>query len=89
MDTPYFLIRHKVADFDHWEAIYAQHAVARLEAGFHELRRFRNMENPNEVIILFEVEDIDKAKAFMASDEVREKMQAAKVLDTPDAYFLT
>jgi len=46
------------------------------------------MENPNEVILLFSVEDFDKAKAFAASDELRQAMQKAGVSDKPDIYFL-
>ena len=48
----------------------------------------RNTENPNEVILLFSVEDPDKAKAFAASDDLRQAMQKAGVSDKPDVYFL-
>jgi hypothetical protein len=48
----------------------------------------RNNDNPNEVILLFSAEDLDKAKAFVASDDVRQTMQRAGVSDKPDIYFL-
>jgi hypothetical protein len=48
----------------------------------------RNTENPNEVIILFEAEDLQKAKEFGASSDLRERMQEAGVVDKPDIYFL-
>jgi hypothetical protein len=34
------------------------------------------------------VEDPDKAKAFAASDDLRQAMQKAGVSDKPDVYFL-
>ena len=49
---------------------------------------FRNADDPNEVLLLFSVEDVDKAKAFSASDDLRQAMEKAGVNDKPDIYFL-
>ena len=84
----HILIRHKVADFAKWKPAYDAHASARQIAGLKELRLLRNTENPNEVILLFSVEDPDKAKAFAASDDLRQAMQKAGLSDKPDVYFL-
>ena len=46
------------------------------------------MDNPNEVFLLFEVKDVEKAKEFGASANLREVMQDAGVVDKPDLYFL-
>jgi hypothetical protein len=43
----------------------------------------------NEVILLFEAEDLRKAKEFNASSELHERMQKAGVVDPPDIYFLS
>jgi hypothetical protein len=53
-----------------------------------EVHLLRNIENPNEVILLFSVEDPDKAKAFAASDDLCQAMQKAGVSDRPDVYLL-
>jgi hypothetical protein len=37
---------------------------------------------------LFEVKDIDRARAFAASPELKTKMQEVGVVDKPDIYFL-
>ena len=84
----HMLIRHKVADFAKWKPAYDAHASARQSAGLKELHLLRNTENPNEVILLFSAEDADKAKAFAASDDLRQAMQKAGVSDKPDVYFL-
>ena len=84
----HMLIRHKVADFGKWKPVYDAHASARQNAGLKELQLLRNTENPNEVILLFSVEDPEKAKAFAASDDLRQAMQKAGVSDKPDVYFL-
>ena len=47
----------------------------------------RNTDDPNEVVILFEAKDIQKAKEFAGSADLREAMQNAGVVDKPDIYF--
>ncbi len=84
----HMLVRHKVSDFAKWKPVYDEHASARQNAGLRELHLLRNTENPNEVILLFSVEDPEKAKAFAASDDLRQAMQKAGVSDKPDVYFL-
>jgi hypothetical protein len=85
---PYLLARHKVADFSKWKPAYDSHLSARQKAGLKEEHLMRNTENPNEVIVLFEAEDLKRAKEFAASSDLREAMQKAGVVDKPDIYFL-
>jgi hypothetical protein len=82
------LIRHKVADFGKWKPVYDAHLSARQKAGLEEEHLFRNADDPNEVLLLFSAEDIDKAKEFNASDDLRRAMEKAGVSDKPDVYFL-
>ena len=84
----YGLVRHKVADFSKWKPVYDDHLPARQKAGLTEKYLLRNIDNPNEVILLFEGEDLQKAREFVASADLREKMQASGVIDKPDIYFL-
>ena len=84
----HMLLRHKVADFAKWKPIYDAHLSARQKAELKEEHLFRNADDPNEVLLLFSVEDVDKAKAFTASDDLRQAMQNAGVRDKPDVYFL-
>ena len=85
---PYILIRHKVADFSKWKPAYEDHLSARQGAGLKELHLLRNVDDPHEVIIFLEAEDLQRAKDFAASADLREKMQATGVMDRPDIYFL-
>ena len=84
----HMLIRHKVADFAKWKPVYKAHLSARQKAGLKEEHLFRNADDPNEVMLLFSVEDVDKAKAFTGSDDLRQAMENAGVSDKPDFYFL-
>jgi len=83
------LIRHKVSDFQKWKVSYDNHAPAREEAGFKELHLLRNADDLNEVVMMFEVADTQKAREFVNSTDLKEAMQKSGVVDQPDIYFLT
>ncbi len=61
---PYMLVRHKVEDYDRWKPIFDEHGAVREESGSKGGRLFRNADDPNETIILFEWDDLDKACQF-------------------------
>ena len=86
---PLVVIRHKVNDYAVWKKAYDNHAGARAEAGYSKGRVTRSADDPNEVVLLFEVTDLAKAKAFGASAELKSAMQGAGVADEPDLYFLS
>lgn len=86
--TRYLLIRHKVKDFTAWKQGYDAHLPKRTEAGLAEKYLLRADSDPNEVFLLFEVQDLSRAKAFSESADLRERMQKLGVVDKPDIYFL-
>ncbi|HYA86693.1 MAG TPA: cyclase [Nitrospirota bacterium] len=86
--TTYILVRHKVRDYSVWKRGYDAHLPKRLEAGLTEKYLFRGANETNEVIILFEAKDLDRAKAFSESLDLRQAMEKAGVIDKPDIYFL-
>ena len=86
--TPQILIRHKVSDYEAWKRVFEDHSVTRASHGSLGGRLFRNADDSSEVVMLLEVEDLDRAREFVASDDLREKMAEAGVSDQPDVYFL-
>jgi hypothetical protein len=86
--STFMLVRHKVKDFKTWKVGYDAHQPKRQEAGLTEMHVLRSSDDPNEVVLLFEAQDLARAKAFAASTDLREKMQEVGVMDRPDIYFL-
>ena len=84
----FLLIRHKVRDFSEWKRGYDAHLPKRTEAGLAEKHLLRSASDPNEVVLLFEAKDQNRAKAFAESADLRETMQKVGVVDKPDVYFL-
>ena len=85
----HILIRSKVADFGKWKPLYQDHRSAREAAGLKELHLWRNEGDPTEVIVLFQTSDLAKAKEFIGSSDLKERMQAAGVQGAPDILFLS
>jgi hypothetical protein len=84
----YMLIRHKVRNFSEWKRGYDAHLSKRVEAGLTEKHLLRRAQEPNEVILLFEAKDLNRAKTFAESADLRKTMQRVGVVDKPDIYFL-
>lgn len=84
----YMLVRHKVRDFMEWKRGYDTHHPKRKEAGLTEKYLLRGINDSNEVIILFEAGDLNQARAFAESADLRETMEKFGVVDKPDIFFL-
>ncbi len=84
----YMLVRHKVRDFAEWKPGYDNDLPTRNAAGLAEKYLLHSDKDPNEVVVLFEASDLGKAHAFADSEDLKNTMQHAGVIDKPDIYFL-
>jgi hypothetical protein len=66
---PYLLVRHKVKDYAKWKPVFDEHGTVRKASDFKGHHLFNNADDPNELVILFEVEDLEKARIYLL-DEV-------------------
>jgi hypothetical protein len=85
---PYLLVRHKVADYERWKLAFDAHSVTRQANGSRGGQLFRDAADPNELVVLLEWDVLENARQFAQSEELREVMQRAGVVDRPDIYFL-
>ena len=85
----YIFIRHKVQDFGKWKQAYDGHQPVREAAGLKDLYVWHNVDNANEISLLFEASDMAKPKEFAESADLKEKMTDAGVIAPPDIIFLT
>ena len=83
----YVIVKHKVADYARWKLIFDADGANRQAGGCKGGQLFRSADDPNEVVMLFEW-DLEQARQFSQSEELRAKMQEAGVLGPPDFYFL-
>lgn len=85
---PALLIRHHVADYPTWKAVFDDLDLTRQANGSQGGRLFQDAADPNEVLVLLEWDDLERARLFADSDDLREAMARAGVTDGPDIWFL-
>jgi len=85
----YLLVRHKVREFHEWKKVFDRHKEAQRHSGLRIEKVMRNLYEPNEVFLFFEVTDLAKARGFVFSPEVPNSQSESGVVDKPDIYFLT
>ena len=84
----YLICRNRVADFDAWKKVFDSHAAAQRDAGLHVKHLWRSIDNIQDVIMLFEVHDLTKARAFVTSPKVPDAKRQSGVIGEPEMYFV-
>jgi hypothetical protein len=77
---PHVLLQHTVADYAEFKSIFDADGPHRRRRGSKGARLFRTAEDPNVLFMLFEWDDLEKARNFAASYELQEAMKWASVV---------
>jgi hypothetical protein len=83
------LVHHEVADYTAWKAVFDAALDWRHKNGERSCRMFHGAGNPNDLTILFEWESLERARSFMASDDLKARMAKAGVKGQPRVEYLT
>ncbi len=82
------LIRHRVDDFASWKAIFDGRRDKRRASGERGYRLYQVEGDPNNVVAIFEWDEMENAHAFFESSELRDAMERAGVAETPEIHFM-
>jgi hypothetical protein len=82
------IVRHQVADYAKWRPVYDGNEDKRQAAGLTNGRIFQVDGNPNEIVILLDAADLEKAKTFASSEALKAGMMEAGVTGKPEILFL-
>jgi heme-degrading monooxygenase HmoA len=85
---PYLLVRQTVRDYEQWKSAFDAHGLTRQANGSRGGQLFRNASDPNEVIVLLEWDALENAREFAQSEEWRQEMQRAAVVEHSTICFL-
>ncbi|MBL8613091.1 MAG: hypothetical protein JNL38_37470 [Myxococcales bacterium] len=82
-------VRHRVADFDAWKRGFDARAGARAKGGVvgHAIARVKD--DPADVIVLLQADDMDALRRFTTSDELRRAMTSLGVRGEPRITLAT
>ena len=78
---PHVLVRQRFESFDRWKAVFDRLRPVRAVATCRSTTVFRNREDAHEVVVLFEFEDLARAREHMGSAELRAAWRDAGVTD--------
>jgi hypothetical protein len=81
------IVTHKVKDWDAWKKSFDSHKQARLDAGITDRAISYSIGDTHTVTVAFVINDMQKAEAFMASKDLKDKMAEAGVVGPPDIFF--
>ena len=73
----YVLTQLKVDNYKTWKTFYDKRSDTRKESGAKEAQLFRNSDDENDVLILFNWNNKDNAKEYMESETVRNYLKNA------------
>lgn len=76
---PTFFVRHRVADYDAWRAVYDGAGEMQRAAGVTNAAVYRDAEDPNVVLILHRFASREQVDAFMGNPDAKAAMSAAGV----------
>ncbi|WHF51817.1 hypothetical protein QGN23_00725 [Chryseobacterium gotjawalense] len=86
-ESKWAIMTHKVKDFDAWLVGFDQGKPMRENAGLIDALVARNIDNPMTVQVVCDITDMAKAKAFMNSPVLKEKMKEAGVISKPTIEY--
>ncbi len=75
------LVRNRVADFNAWKAVFDAQSDAGCAAGLTLVNMWRATDDPNNVFFLLDVEDVDRANAYINSPEAEKTGETSGVID--------
>lgn len=85
---PYTIVRQRVKDFPRWRRAFDEHADARQAAGSRGGHIFRVPDDREDVVVFLAWSDMEKARGYLSSAEVREELEAGGVEGEPEVMFL-
>jgi heme-degrading monooxygenase HmoA len=84
----YVLINHKVEDYNKWKSDFDKGKTMLKDMGAKSSFIFRTEEDPNHLFVLTQWENLEKAKNFAESNDLRTTMKKAGVTGQIQINFL-
>jgi hypothetical protein len=84
----YLLVRQKVRDLEKWKAAFDAHSDLRSAKRIHTRFLFQNVDVPDEVVLMFEAQELSILREFTVSPEFVRLTLEAEITGKPDMAFL-
>ena len=78
----YAIVQLNLESYDKWKPVFDERSALRKESGSKGARLFRNLENRNDVVILFKWDNMENARKYLESENLRENLKEIGVTYT-------
>lgn len=82
------MVRHKVNDYEAWKKEFDNFADFRKSSGELSYRIMTPGDDQNNLHLIFEWDEVENARKFMESPELKMAMEKAGVTEKPEIKFL-
>lgn len=87
-NMPYLLGKAEVKDFGEWNSNFYDNDSYRTEHGQTGYQVFQSVDDPDVVVVLFEWNETEDARAFFESEGMRQRLEDAGVKGQPELTSL-
>lgn len=86
---PFYVVEivHTLKDYAKWRPLFNTDSTVRKASGLTDMVVGRNDANPNSVVVVLQVSDTAKAKAFSGDPRLKDVMAKAGVISKPDVQM--
>jgi heme-degrading monooxygenase HmoA len=84
----HLFIKHKVKNYPSWKKVFDGFIETRRAGGEKSYQIMHPENDGNELLAFFEWDNLENAKKFAGSSELKEAMGNAGVVGQPEVYFL-
>ena len=81
-------VRHKVKDYPAWKNVFDGLVETRRASGEKKYKIFHPDNEPNNLLAIFDWDNLENARKFAGSSELKDAMQNDGVIEQPEIYFL-
>lgn len=86
----YLMLNCKISGIDKFRAGYAMDATDRTDAGLADLGLMQDIDDPDDLLLIWSVDDVDRANAFISSPALAEhQTKNAGIVGPPEAHYWT
>ena len=82
-----WFVRHRVRDYVAWREVYDSFADVQREGGVRAEAVYQSVDDPNDLTVTHDFDDVETARAFFASPELRDAMMRAGVEGEPTLFL--
>ncbi len=86
-EPQWLIMNFKIKDYIKWVNAFDAGQKLRADAGLVDVLIAKDVEQPLKIQVVLDITDLNKVKAFMSSEILKEKMKSAGVIGKPDVEY--